>query len=126
MIKWFEKVKARRLIQKSVDNSLSENEKKELGRLLNKNPDLKQYHDSLYAIDQNLKNFSFKEGATDVSDTVMKKVMESKKHDESYLFPGNRKAGILYTSVARYVAAAVLGILVGVGSMILVSQNNMV
>ncbi len=124
MIKWFERKKSKRLIQKSVDNALSEQEKKELNRLFNKYPHLKQLHDSLYAIDQNLKDFACKEGDADVSDLVMKKVKESSSHSERNLYLKSSKTGILYSSFSRYAVAAAIGILIGIGSVILVSQSK--
>ena len=124
MIKWVERNKTKRLIQKSVDNALSGKEKNELNHLLNRHPDLKQYHDTLRSIDQNLKDFNFKDAEADVSDMVMNKVKQSASHDERNPFTRTTKTALLYSSFSRYAVAAAIGILIGIGSVILVSKSN--
>lgn len=126
MKKWFENIKTRRLIKKSLDNTLSEKEQEELARLLSNNHALKHYHDTLHAVDKGLKSIAFEKENTDVSEEVMNKVKNAKAHDEFYRFPGNRKAGAFYSGPVKYAMAAAIGLLIGIGSMMLISQNNMV
>ncbi|MGM0566302.1 MAG: hypothetical protein ACQESX_06060 [Bacteroidota bacterium] len=121
---WFRKIKAKRLIRAALNGSINEQQQAELNRLLSKDLSLKMHYDQMKAMDQQLQNLKEPEKPVDVSNGVMTKIRALANDKAFDRLPKSGSLAVWYTYPVRYAAAAVAGILIGVGSMLVITQSE--
>lgn len=123
---WFRKIKAKRLIRAALNGSINKQQQAELNRLLSKDLSLRKHYERMKGLDQQLQNVKEQEQPVDVSNGVMKKVKALAGDSAFYRAPKSGSLAVWYTYPVRYAAAAVAGILIGVGSMLVITQSDKV